>query len=53
MAAGGEFIVPPHIVAAVGRGNARRGHPVLDKFVMRLRQQHMKTLRKLPGPVRQ
>jgi hypothetical protein len=53
MAAGGEFIVPPHIVAAVGRGNARRGHQVLDKFVMRLRQQHMKTLRKLPGPVRQ
>lgn len=52
MAAGGEYIVPPHVVAALGRGDAGRGHRLLDKFVVEQRRKIIGQMRKLPGPVK-
>lgn len=52
MAAGGEFIVPPHVVRAIGRGSRDRGLNLLDKWVVRARKGIVKTMSKLPGPVR-
>lgn len=50
MAAGGEIVVPPNVVSAVGGGNTKRGHQILDHMVRALRKEHIKTLSKLPGP---
>ena len=52
MAAGGEFVVPPQVVAALGRGDLKAGHAVLDSFVRQVRTQNIKALRKMPGPKR-
>jgi hypothetical protein len=52
MAAGGEFIIPPHIVARIGGGDIKRGHAILDRWVMANRKKHIKTLQKLPGPAK-
>lgn len=52
VAAGGEFVVTPDVVAAIGGGDLKRGHDILDKWVMSLRKDHIKTLRKLPPPVK-
>lgn len=51
-AAGGEYVVPPENVAAIGSGNLDLGHAVLDKFVTDMRSEHVKTLRNLPGPAK-
>lgn len=63
--AGGEFVVPPHMIAYhphLGGGNPSdsdpksyrrallKGHRVLDKFVLDQRAKHIKTLKKLPPP---
>lgn len=50
MAAGGEFIVSPQAVAAIGGGDMRAGHSVLDAFVRKVRHQNIRTLRTMPGP---
>ena len=50
IAAGGEYIVHPDVVKAVGGGDLSKGHRVLDKFVIHTRKQHIKTLRKLKPP---
>lgn len=52
MAAGGEFVVPPAVVRAIGKGNLKHGHEILDAFVKEVRSKNIKTLRKLPGPVK-
>jgi peptidoglycan hydrolase-like protein with peptidoglycan-binding domain len=52
MAAGGEYVIPPETVRAVGKGDMKRGHAVLDQFVKRIRSKTIQTLRKLPGPVK-
>lgn len=52
MAAGGEFVIPPEQVAAVGGGDLKRGHEILDKWVVSNRKNHISTLRKLPGPAK-
>lgn len=52
MAAGGEFVIPPEYVAAVGNGDMKRGHDILDKWVVSNRKNHISTLRKLPGPAK-
>lgn len=52
IAAGGEWIVPPEAVLQQGDGDIERGHRVLDAFVKHIRSEHIKTLKKLPGPVR-
>lgn len=51
-AAGGEFIVGPDQVRRVGEGNMKKGHDNLRKFVINMRQHTIKTLKKLPNPVR-
>jgi hypothetical protein len=50
MAAGGEIIVPPEVVSAVGDGDIKRGHQILDHMVRALRKEHIKKLKSLPGP---
>ena len=50
MAAGGEFVIPPEVVAKLGGGDMKKGHKVLDSFVRHVRKQTIKTLKKLPGP---
>lgn len=53
VAAGGEFVVPPHVVEQhhlLGGGNMNHGHDVLDALVKRVRAHTVKTLQKLPGP---
>jgi hypothetical protein len=47
---GGEFVVPPGEVKRRGRGDINRGHEILDAWVRHLRADHIKTLKKLPGP---
>lgn len=48
--AGGEFVVPPHIVKSVGNGDPEKGHDEFDKFVKAVRGTTINTLKKLPGP---
>lgn len=50
VAAGGEYVIPPEIVAAIGGGDMDAGHTGLDEFVKGMRQKLIKTLQKLPGP---
>lgn len=50
VAAGGEWVIPPHHVAQVGNGDLDMGHRVLDDFVKRKRKELIETLRKLPPP---
>lgn len=67
IAAGGEYIVPPHAVAyhpGLGMGDPsnpdpkhrmaalKRGHAILDQFVKTARKGHIKELSKLPGPAK-
>lgn len=52
MAAGGEFVVPPEVVARLGEGDLDKGHKVLDAFVKHVRAENIKSLRKLPGPAK-
>ena len=49
---GGEVVLPPWFVHAVGRGDIERGHDVLDAFVKKIRARLIKKLRSLPGPKR-
>lgn len=50
--AGGEYIIEPDVVEAIGNGDINRGHAILDDFVKKQRKKLIKTLRKLPGPAR-
>lgn len=50
--AGGEFILSPEQVAAVGKGDMKAGHDKLDKMVLDTRKHHIKTLRNLKPPKR-
>jgi hypothetical protein len=50
--AGGEYVVPPHVVMAIGGGDIDHGHAVLDAWVNKIKQDHIRTLRKLPGPAK-
>lgn len=52
LAAGGEYVLTPKDVLFAGNGNMDLGHRVLDEFVKRMRAQTVKTLKKLPGPVK-
>jgi hypothetical protein len=49
---GGEFVVPPGEVKRRGRGDINRGHEILDAWVKQLRAEHIKTLKRLPGPAK-
>jgi hypothetical protein len=50
VAAGGEYVIPPHDVVHIGGGDLDHGHKVLDAFVKKMRQKTIKTLQNLPGP---
>lgn len=52
VAAGGEWVIPPHHVVHIGDGDIDTGHIVLDKFVHHVRKELIGTLQKLPGPQR-
>lgn len=50
--AGGEYMLTPEEVQAVGDGDMERGHRVLDDFIKQYRAKTIDTLKKLPGPRR-
>jgi hypothetical protein len=50
VAAGGEYVIPPEVVVAMGDGSMDSGHTELDQFVRKMRAKTVKTLRSLPGP---
>lgn len=50
IAAGGEYVVPPEVVAEIGGGDMDKGHAALDRWVKQTRRRHIKTLRKLKPP---
>jgi hypothetical protein len=52
MSAGGEFVIGPEHVARVGGGDLKKGHEALRDFVHHVRQRTIRTLKKLPKPVR-
>jgi len=49
---GGEFVIPPEEVERLGRGDTNRGHEILDAWVNHRRAEHIKTLKRLPGPAK-
>lgn len=51
-AAGGEYVIDPRTVAIIGNGDVKRGHAILDAWVMKRRKNHIKTLRGLAPPAR-
>lgn len=52
LAAGGEFVISPEDVAALGDGDVDAGHSVLDAWVVQERKKIIDEMRKLPGPAR-
>lgn len=50
VAAGGEYVVSPQQVLALGKGDMKRGHDILDKFVLHVRARTVKDLKRLPPP---
>lgn len=50
IAAGGEYVLSPEQVAALGAGDPDAGYKVLDKFVTDIRKQTIKELRGLKPP---
>lgn len=50
IAAGYEHVIPPEIVRDIGHGSIKAGHSVLDKFVLKVRKEHIATLKKLAPP---
>jgi hypothetical protein len=49
----GEFIVSPEQVLAVGAGNADAGHDLIDRLILNIRDNYIRHLAELPGPVRE
>jgi hypothetical protein len=52
MAAGGEVVLSPDQVAAIGGGDIAHGHDILDHFVKQIRAENIKALKSMKGPVR-
>lgn len=50
VAAGGEYVITPHEVEAIGDGDMDRGHKALDSFIKKMRAKTIQTLKNLPGP---
>lgn len=48
--ASGEFVVPPSVIKNIGHGDVDFGHRIMDKLVMMMREDHVKTLKALPRP---
>lgn len=47
----GEYVVSPDEVLTLGGGDLKRGHRILDHFVVEQRRRQIAKLRKLPDPV--
>lgn len=47
----GEYVVAPEEVQKLGNGNLKRGHRILDDFVLKVRRKHIAKLKSLPAPV--
>lgn len=52
VAAEGEWVASPGRVAWIGGGDLDAGHKILEKFTLKVRQQHINDLKKLPRPHR-
>ncbi len=52
VAAGGEFVISPEIVRRIGRGDLKKGHAILDHWVMKSRKKEIKVQRALPPPAK-
>lgn len=52
VAAGGEYVISPESVTAMGDGDIDHGHQELDEFVKKMRAKTIQTLKGLPGPKR-
>jgi hypothetical protein len=52
MGASGEYVIDPRDVMELGLGNSHHGHEVLDHWVENTKGDQIKTLQKLPGPVK-
>jgi len=52
MASDGEFVIPPDEVKRRGGGSINKGHKILDAWIKSQRNEHIKTLQKLPGPAK-
>lgn len=50
LTAGGEFFVHPDDVRRLGNGNIKRGHKILDAFIVHARKKIVKEVSKLKGP---
>ena len=50
MAAGGEYVLSPEDVTRVGGGDIDQGHRILEQFILKVRNNNIKTLQNLPGP---
>jgi len=48
----GEYTVPPEAVVALGGGNEKHGHEILDRFIVNQTKKLKKTVAKLPGPAK-
>ena len=48
--AGGERIVSPEEVAQLSGGDIKKGHEMLDRFIVEFRKHNIKVLKALPGP---
>lgn len=52
LGAGGEFMLSPADVRRIGQGDLKRGHDVLDHWVVQKRKEIAKEMLALPGPVK-
>lgn len=52
IAAGGEYLVHPDAVKRLGKGDIKKGHKILDHFVVHARKQTAAEMNRLPGPKR-
>lgn len=50
IAAGGEYIIDPDQVRAIGGGDLKKGHDILDHMVLHARKKTIRQMRKLPRP---
>lgn len=52
VAAGGEYVIHADDVKALGNGDMKHGHEILDAFVLHVRKQHIHQLKHLKPPVK-
>jgi hypothetical protein len=50
VAAGGEYIIAPEAVKAIGHGDMKTGHKVLDRLMLKFRKENIKDQKKLKPP---